>query len=348
MKKRSTNVDCAKFIAAILIMAHHIYHTGVDAYSFHEAWIYVEFFMMITGYYTAQHYSKVSAANRSKDAFQYTIKKFMPLLPYALIATLCGWVTQGIVGMIYSGWTWENLIISFLGDFAFDVLLISDTFSHPLIIPLWYLSALMIVFPVFCVFVQIKNRYTKVLICIICPIMYHGWTGVSGNREFPHNMLRVIAGMMLGVLLYEFSVIFQEHIKKFSKMTITLIEIIAFVFPICCSYKNFTEVGFTTTRLYVLCFFVCLLFCLPGFSYTEKIKGRFFNYLGRLSMPIFILQWYVGTLVDLFGNKYDWEGNRRITIYYIATICVSVGLMFLFDHLRKWNDYLKRDIKLID
>ena len=348
MKKRSANVDCARFIAAMLIMANHINNTGVGEYPFHEAWIYVEFFLLITGYYTAKHYSRVNANNRSKDAFQYTIKKFMPLFPYAFIATICGWVTQGVVGIIYSEWTWKNFVINLMGDFTFDVLLISDSFSHPLIVPLWYVSAMIIVFPFFCLLVQIKNRYTKVLISIIYPLMYFGWIGVTGNRTFPHNMLRVLAGMMLGLLLYEFSMIFEEYIRKTPKSVITLIELLAFAYPIYCCYRNFAERGFTTTRLYLLCYFISLLLCLPGFSYTEKIKGSFLNYLGRLSMPIFILHWYFGTLVNLFGNKYGWEGNRRIAIYYVVTICVSTVLMFIIEHLKKWNDFLKRDFEFID
>ena len=272
----------------------------------------------------------------------------MPLFPYALITTLCGWITQGVVGLLYSEWTWKNFIINFMGDFAFDVLLISNTYSHPLIAPLWYISAMMFVFPFFCIFVQIKNRYTKVLICIIYPLMYYGWNGVTGNREFPHDMLRVFAGLMLGLLLYEFSVIFENHIRRTPKMIITIIELLAFTYPIYCSYRNFVERGFTTTRLYLLCFFINLLFCLPGFSYTEKIEGKIFYYLGRLSMPTFIVHWYVGTLVNLFGNAYRWDGNRRITIYYIATIIISIVLMFLIEHLRKWSEFLKRDFSLID
>lgn len=348
MKKRSANVDCARFIAAMLIMAFHIYHLGIAEYPFHEAWIYVEFFLLITGYYTAKHYSKVNANNRSKDAFQYTIKKFLPLFPYTLIVTLCGWITQGVVGIIYSGWTWKNFVINLMGDFTFDLLLISDTFTHPLVSPLWYVSAMLIVFPFFCLFVQIKNRYTKVLICIIYPLMYYGWIGVTGNREFPHDMLRVLAGMMLGLLLYEFSVIFEEHIRKVPIMVITLIELLAFAYPIYCSYRNFARSGFTTTRLYVLCFFISLLLCLPGFSYTERIKSNFLNYLGRLSMPIFIFHGYAATLVLLFGDKYGWEGNNRIAIYYAATIFVSIVLMFIIEHLRKWNDFLKTDFNFID
>ena len=44
---RSANVDCARFIAAMLIMAHHIFNIGYGEYPFHEAWVYVEFFCLL-------------------------------------------------------------------------------------------------------------------------------------------------------------------------------------------------------------------------------------------------------------------------------------------------------------
>ncbi len=348
MKNRSANADFARFIAALLIMAHHIYNTGVDEYPFHEAWIYVEFFLLMAGYYTAVHFSKETVTNRTREAFRYTIKKFMPLFPYALIVTLCGWITQGIEGILYMGWTWRNFVSSLLGDFAFDILLLTDSFSHPLILPLWYLSSMLIVFPFFCLIVLIRNRYTKVLVCFICPLLYYGWKGVVGDSPFPHNLFRVSAGMMLGLLLYEISVIFGEYIQKIPKTVITIIEIAAFAYPLygCC--RNFAEKGYTTPRLYLLCFFINLLLCLPGFSHTVNIKGRFFNYPARLSVPMFILHWYVGTLVRMIGDEHGLGGNVRIAVYYAATLGVSAALMAVIDHLGKWNLLLKKDFEFPD
>lgn len=65
-------------------------------------------------------------------------------------------------------------------------------------------------------------------------------------------------------------------------------------------------------------------------------------------MPIFILHGYAATIVSLFGNKYGWEGNRRIAIYYVATIGISMVLMFIIEHFRKWNDFLQRGLSFID
>lgn len=338
MKQRSGNVDCARFLAAMLIMAHHIYHMGVKGYPFHEAWIYVEFFLLITGYYTAKHYSDRMVENPSKDALQYTIMKFKPLIPYTLIVTILGWCTQGILGIINEGWKWKDFVINFMGDFSFDLLLITESYGHPLIAPLWYLSGLVIMFPLFALLAQIRNRYTKILISIFSILMYYGWAGVTKNRDFPHNMLRIFVGMLLGLLIYEISEICRNQISAKPKLLLTVVELFAFGYPVICCFRNFSEKGYTTTRLYLLCFVVSLLLCVPGFTHTAKIKGKFFTYLGKLSMPIFIIHWYIGTLVSVFAEKFGWSGSIRITTYYTATLVISMLLMYVVNSWNRGND----------
>lgn len=72
---RSGFIDIIRFIAALLIMAHHMYHIGLQYYPFWDCWIYTEFFLLITGYFTAKHFENYGGGNRSKDAILYTIKK---------------------------------------------------------------------------------------------------------------------------------------------------------------------------------------------------------------------------------------------------------------------------------
>ena len=53
---RSGCIDIIRFIGALLIMAHHMYNIGLQYYPFWDCWIYTEFFLLITGYYTAKHF----------------------------------------------------------------------------------------------------------------------------------------------------------------------------------------------------------------------------------------------------------------------------------------------------
>lgn len=346
--KKNGSVECSRFLAAMLIMTHHMYQLGVEEYPFKEAWIYVELFLLITGFYTARHYDGHSAGNPSKDAFQYTIRKFLPLFPYACISSVCGWILRGLHGLLCEGWIWKKFVINFLGDFPFDILLLISSYGYPVITPLWYLSAMLIVFPLFCLFVQIKNRYTKLLSAILLTLLFYGWNGVSGERTYPLDMLRVMAGMLLGVVIYEFSVVFKAHILRVPKKLLTVVEALAFAFPFFCCLNNYVSRGFTNTRVYLLCYCIFLLLCLPGFTYSAGIKGKLFDYLGRLSMPIFIFHWCVCMTVNLLAELNGWALSLKIILYYALTLLVSVVLMALIGRWRWWNGLLKKDWKLAD
>ena len=59
---RMAIVDLWKFIAAVMIMIHHLYYLspafeGKD-YPGYFAWIYVEFFFILTGFFTYRHFAR--------------------------------------------------------------------------------------------------------------------------------------------------------------------------------------------------------------------------------------------------------------------------------------------------
>lgn len=343
MKNRSENVEILRFIAALLIMAHHMYHIRMQNYPFYDCWVYVEFFLFITGYYTAKHYSSINAVNKSKDAVVYTIKKFIPIFPYCFAVSLLAWLTNAAAGALFHGWTWQNVVSNFLGDFSFDILLISESYTHPLVAPLWYVSAMLLVFPLFALLIQMKNRYTKAIIFSFVPLIYYGCVGVTFNREFPLDLTRVFCGMMLGALIFEISDIFKEYIKSIPTIILTIIEIICVAFPIISCFLNLA-----TYRLDLLWFFISLLICLPGFSYTNRIHGKLLNYLGKLSMPMFIFHWYVGTLVGGLSERLVWSNLVSLIIYYCGTIAISIFAMAIVNRWKWYQKIMKAPLELID
>ncbi len=344
MTKRSGNTDLLRFLSAILIVSHHIYHLGIEEYPyikypFFDVWIYVELFFYVSGYYTACHFDRLNETeNKAKSAINYTLHKFLPILPYTFFFSLCAWITRGLTGVLFQGWTYKSFITSFLGDFAFDLIMLSDTYIHPLIGPLWFVFALFIVFPLFCLFAQMENRYLRMILCFITPLMYYGWAGVEGNQIFPHDLLRAFAGLMLGCLIYDLASALKDTISRIPKMHLTFAEIMFAAYPIVGCYLNLAKRELASTRLYLLCFFVQLLLCLPGFTYTSKIKGRFINYLGKLSLPVYVVHWFVGTLVGLLSELH-FSDNSLLLFYFAGTIAVSVIAKMIYDKCNKYHQF---------
>ena len=63
-KGRLGAVDLTRFIMILLIMAHHLYLFGYsDDYLGESCWAWVDYFFILTGYFTMQHYE----GNNEKD-----------------------------------------------------------------------------------------------------------------------------------------------------------------------------------------------------------------------------------------------------------------------------------------
>lgn len=74
MKNRICNIDLAKFISSLLIMATHL-TLLTDKYS-NNYWLYVEFFLIISDYFTAKHFDNKDYDNPLKESIIYTLKKW--------------------------------------------------------------------------------------------------------------------------------------------------------------------------------------------------------------------------------------------------------------------------------
>ena len=153
MKQRSANVDIARFLAAVIILAFHVDACGANIPN--RVWVtgsyYVEFFFLMTGFLTANHFDGKEYSNRIKNSIEYTLKKFIVIWPYTAIITVIHYVTFGLILLADGSWKINDFIYSFLTDFAYDVLLISSGWRMPLVGPLWFVSSMMLVFPLFCI-----------------------------------------------------------------------------------------------------------------------------------------------------------------------------------------------------
>ena len=130
MRFRSGNADLAKFIASCLIMTYHIFIFGLRNYHFGTAWIYVEFFLIITGFFTARHFSTVKTEEPMKIAIRYTINKFLPLIPYTTIATVLMYLLLLVPLLVNGQLNFEEFLLSFTTDMPFDLLIFFMYFSY--------------------------------------------------------------------------------------------------------------------------------------------------------------------------------------------------------------------------
>lgn len=94
--KRISVLGLIKFFAAIAIVYFHTLPTDPSTHWWH-LWLLVELFFFITGYFTFKHFRKKknrgkTLEQKSKNAISYTVKKFLPLIPFVIVAIVIKYI----------------------------------------------------------------------------------------------------------------------------------------------------------------------------------------------------------------------------------------------------------------
>ena len=236
MKNRNNIVDIEKFIAALVIMTLHrdvVLGFYADEYTFAGGWIFVELFLIITGYYTTRHFAQMSDGSVPKNNFIYTIRKFLPILPYVWVAVSIQWLAF-IISQVHNGmYAIKDVIYVFMNNIIHGMLLINITGGgNPFVTSMWYLMALLVVLPIFNLVCCMKDRYSKITVAFLYCAIYYGTMGVEAIIDFPQNLLRVMAGLLLGCLIYEMADLAGGHIKNISEIIANIIAVAAFLLTV--------------------------------------------------------------------------------------------------------------------
>lgn len=149
--KRISALGLIKFLAAIAIILHHAFINSGHGTHF---WLFVDLFFFITGYFTFKHFRKkknrgMILEDKADRAIKYTIKKFSAFIPYVMIAV----VLYSISYIVEEG----NLNFSSILIIPFNLTFLNSQINLHMS-ALWFLSAMLIVFPLFCLMCQTKKQ----------------------------------------------------------------------------------------------------------------------------------------------------------------------------------------------
>lgn len=324
-KNKLGSVELTRFIAMLIIMAHHVYILGYNKgeYPFYLGWMWVDFFFILTGYYTAKHFYRTDNAeeNLSKTVMRYHIKKYKKFFVMAAVAM----VLQFVINAMLYGYGIKSTVMD-LCKLPYEVLfLTSSGISDASLAPIWYLSAVFITLPLVAI-LYIRLREYWYVVSWLIPLLYVGCFGVNTVREWPNDLLRSFSYLVLGTFVF---LMIQElkkvQISSAVKLILTFIEIGSFLLAILITFVNFD------TNLIVLLFVVNTILMLSEKSYTVCLSSRFASFLGQLSLPMFLFHWCIGTLVNRFTDNI----SVKLIVYYAGTIIVAVIAVLLQSIIHK-------------
>lgn len=330
-------VELERFIASCMILMLHLYLSK-------GSWIFVEFFFLLTGCFTASHIEKRKDFIQENEWYplEYTWKKFKKLFPYTTLSLLWLWAIR-LVGYDLKGkgilkWLLclptELMMISGSGMVP-KGLQISEEFYTPRLFNdhLWYICCMLFVLP-FVVSLLMYVKKAKVIIMTFLPMLLYGILimksgTITGwhdpNFAFVFCNIRALAGLLLGAFSYEVSKWWQRlRYPRFGKIILTLIEVGSFFLVLGISHIS----NLSYDALFIALLFLSVSLSNSGITYTKKLTPRFFDFLGAISLPIYCLQ------LPIMATSYL-LGIRDVWFQFTATIVVSIIMEGLFTLTKK-------------
>ena len=338
-------VDLLRFVACMFIVYYHarpvIFSDASLDYHFSGSLLFVELFLMITGYFTFKHFLKENVRSsfrvKFKRSMSYTAKKFKAYIPYILLSVLTFYILLVIFYKPNTATAFFNIFDTFFSDLF---LLGSVKAGQYLII--WYLSAVMLIFPIFCTLCQAKNKtllfYGLSIFCVLYYLLLNG--NISKN---PLTLVRAFAGLSLGALLCPLSEMVKKYkYKKWFTFFLSGMELICFIVILLLISPQdhmLFEMGHIHSFNVVLFIFIYLMLLLSGKTLQSKIKFKFISYLGKISLPIYIFH----PIINFVVLCYFYE--KSFTVKTIIIFVGSITLAIILERLSFFMSKQKIDIK---
>ena len=293
---KNAHIELCRFIGAIIILCHHTYLFENRTY-FVTGWLFVEFYFMLTGYFTAMHFFKTPylGDNIYKDAFKYMLDKIYRILPYAwsgITLLFIYYIVSGHEGPVRH--TFISLPTNLL-------LLMGSPLNKGLLDfnpPLWFIGQIIVFLPlIICVMIKFTNVYKYLLSWLLPFVLYLFNIEAMGHAIHWNSNIylyaRGLSALVLGTTLY-FLVTYVEsnynHIIKRLQRHINntfYLLFVVYIIMICRSKTDNLEIAIPLI-IGTFCLLSITLFTTFNMNKHYQLY-KIFSYIGKLSLPIYCL-----------------------------------------------------------
>lgn len=326
--KRNGKIDLLRFLFALFIMILHYgwypeFHISTIQFGLGQNGGYaVVFFFLVSGVFFAlsveRDHRQISIAEATK---QFMVKKYVYFIKWFMIAfvlfALRDLVVNGLVHFL------KNVFYSlpyflFLGELGFDDKTIYANGYY--VNASWYLSALFCCFLV--LYPLVRSNY-EAFIKILAPIIF--MVSLSIDFTISHSLTTgkwayPLAMITLGCMLYNA----RDLINNLQCRTILieLFEIIVYGMTflyMCSGAEPLSEFPM------MILLATAVMITVSGRTYHSVFNHRIFEFLGKMSFPLYllhvpVLRW---TEVVFKMMKWDVDSIARIILSYIMSLVVA-------------------------
>ena len=329
-------VDFLRFFAAIMIIFRHFSMVGGPKVESH---FFVEFFFMLTGFFIFKHFQKPeffrnSQATKMRESIAYAWKRFKAFLPYTIpVVLVCALAFAYIYYSRSHYWPYTVKLIHNALIEPFMLPAQVSPLNGRFITPIWYLSVMVFFMPLVAYIAQQKKQ--DVLVFVMIPVSWIFLTTVAdlhATFSVAHALTAVrgiVSMLMGGVIYYLVKQIQKDKFSTKKSVLWTIVEIVLYILMALVAFWRFRP----STAIIVLSF-IALFITLSGKSFTTKVKGKIFNFLGAISLPLFM--WHFGIIRIV--KEYPGMGMlRRTLIVFGGSIIISIAHYLIVTAIIKWR-----------
>lgn len=344
VKRSSRNnfIELLRFLFALLIPLFHGRFLPPDASWFRapNGAVAVEFFFVLTGFLMANSVEKRldTQVDIGKDSAAFLQKKYLSVFPYHLFSYVCSFVVAMVVGGLTAVGTVKLFVYSLPNLLMLDMTGLKFTLVAGYI---WFISAMLIAIAIL---YPILRRWYSVFTRVVAPllaVLLLGWLSVTYGHlttvsEWTgltyKGVLQAVAEIALGCAAFALCERFKAmEFTKFGKVFLLLLELFGYAATFVYAFSHKSE-----TFYFYLVFFLALSISISfsGQTRTSQMRSnKLVTFLGKLSLPIYLNQYYVLTVVEQYTDGMN--GNLRMLLFVLGCLVMATICLVTVDFLRK-------------
>ena len=342
MTKRNTFIELMRFLFSILVVGYHLQMSmnNDEKNLFENGAVAVEFFFLISGYFMARSLEKMNQKNEDIPlaTYQFMVGKVKGILPthiVAIIGIILVTLILNFKGFLHK--MWAGLPSIFLLQQA---IFWKDKYKDALIIPEWYLSAMLLsmlfMIPVLLLlrrrFSGIKTTALTTGVFAVILVAVLAMMKFKFNTNFIYDF-RAVIELLVGMFAYYFAeFLAKKETLPLSPKTLKIAEICCYGIPLLFGTLPMK------VSLQPLCMAMTVIGVFFGISITFSGKGnqikndkanQVFGYLGAISLSVYLFHPVIIDALDY--AKPDMTLGVKYGITLILTAVCSVAFKFLND-----------------
>ena len=352
-RKRNNIIELGRFIYSLIVVGYHIQLSydveNKDIDPFECGALAVEYYFFLSGYFLVRSLEKLSTDNETtffRKYYNFMKSKIVSLLNVHFIAIIA-------VIIIIACCDTENFVDKFLPGITSIflvqmVVVYHGDFEKALIVPEWYLSAMiicmLIMVPIFLLFKKvIENGIYIVLILLGVLIIFGIIFGLITKWDLKKNMIfdmRAWGEMNLAMFSYYLSLyVGKQTYGECMNIFLKVVEIIGYFLPVILGIIPIKQ----TNQSYCMGVTGACTFCAIFITFSNKGNiiqsdkiNYIFGYLGSISLPIYVFHPVIIILIDYVYTtcpKY-----AKYLIIFPSTLILAFAYRVIADFLNKKID----------